>query len=40
MGPGENFLTQVGSAIFGLGLALENFHLKSQFFQFCPSGQK
>jgi len=25
MGPGQNFLTQVGSAIFGLGLGLENF---------------
>jgi len=25
MGPGQNFLTQVGSAIFGLGMDLENF---------------
>jgi len=25
MGPGQNFLTLVGSVIFGLGLVLENF---------------
>jgi len=30
MGPGQKFLTQVGSAISGLGL--ENFLYKSQFF--------
>jgi len=28
MGPGQKFLTLVGSAIFGLGLDLENFPLK------------
>jgi len=31
---GSKFLAQVGSAIFGLGLRLENFSLKSQIFQF------
>jgi len=30
MGPGQNFLTWIGSAIYGLGLDLENFPLKSQ----------
>jgi len=25
MGPGQNFLTLIGSAIFSLGLGLENF---------------
>jgi len=25
MGPGQKFLTRVGSAIFGLGLVMENF---------------
>jgi len=25
IGPGQKFLTQVGSAIYGLGLNLENF---------------
>jgi len=50
MCPGQNFLTQVGSGqifiarigsvIFGLGLALENFPLKSQIFNFLPFGSK
>jgi len=34
MGPGKFFLTQVGSAIFGLGMDLENFPWKCQIFQF------
>jgi len=44
MDPGQNFFTWIGSnfccsdqvesAIFGLGLALENFPLESQVFQF------
>jgi len=33
MGLGQKYLTRVRSAIFGLGLALENFPLKSRFFQ-------
>jgi len=41
MGPGENFLTWVVSAIFGSGMDLENFPLKtSNFSIFCPSGKK
>jgi len=50
MGLGQNFLTwfgsnfwcsgRVGSAIFGLGLDLKNFHYKSHFFNFCHWGQK
>jgi len=50
MGPGQNFLTlvrsgqifisRVGSAIFSLGLAFENFPLKSYIFQFLPFGPK
>jgi len=31
---GQYFVAQVGSANFGLGLALENFSLKSQIFKF------
>jgi len=34
MGLGQRTLTRVGSAIFGLGLSLENLPLKSQIFQF------
>jgi len=34
MGLGQKILTRVGSAIFGLGLGLENFPPKSQIFQF------
>jgi len=34
MGLGQKFLTRVGSAIYGLGLNLENFPKKHQIFQF------
>jgi len=34
MGPSQIFGARVGSAIFGLGLGLENFPTKSQIFQF------
>jgi len=34
MGLGQKFLTQVGSAIYGLGLGLKNFPLKMSIFQF------
>jgi len=46
MGPGQNFLTrigsgQVGSAIYGLGLNLENFLYKNiKFFNFFLFGLK
>jgi len=41
MGLGQNLLTWVGSAIFALGLALENFPLKSQIFNiFALQGKK
>jgi len=33
MGPGQKFLTWVRSAIYGLGLNLENFPKKCQIFQ-------
>jgi len=36
MGPGQNFLTLVGSAIYGLGLNLENFPQKYQIFHIFP----
>jgi len=34
MGPGQKFLTRVGSAIYGLGLNFKNFPKKCQIFQF------
>jgi len=34
MGSGQYFVVRVGSAIFGLDIGLENFPLKSQFFNF------
>jgi len=37
MGLGQNFLTRVGSAIYGLGLNLEK---NVNFFNFFPPGQK
>jgi len=38
---GQVFVARVMSAIFDLGLALENFPLKSQIFQFfAPSNKK
>jgi len=38
VGLGQIFVVLIGSAIFGLGLTLENFLLKSQIFQFFPLG--
>jgi len=40
MGPGQKILTQVRSAIYGLGLNLENFSKKHQIFQFFSFGSK
>jgi len=40
MGLGQIFLTRVRSAIYGLGLNLENFPWKHQFFNFFPFGSK
>jgi len=41
MGPGQIFVDQVGSAIFGLNLGFGNFPLKIPNFSiFCPLGQK
>jgi len=41
MGPGQKFLTRVGSAIYGLGLEFGKFPLKtSNFSIFFPSDQK
>jgi len=39
-GPGQKFLTRVGSAIYGLGLNFENFPKNVNFSIFFPSGQK
>jgi len=36
MGQGQKFLTQVRSAIYGLGLDLEYFPWKCQIFNFFP----
>jgi len=43
MGPGQKIWPgsgRVGSAIYGLGLGLENFPKKHQIFQFLPFGSK
>jgi len=40
MGPGQIFLTNVGSTINSLGLSLENFPEKSKKFQFFAIGVK
>jgi len=37
---GSIFLARVGSAIYGLGLNLENFQLKCQILNFFPFGSK
>jgi len=39
MGP-QFFVAQVGSAIYGLGLGLENCPKNIRFFNFFPSAQK